>query len=388
MNRLRCAIASSLLVAAVAAVAAGAASAGELNVGVTLSATGPAASIGMPTRNAIALLPRTIAGVKVNYIVLDDATDSTAAVKNVRKLTSEDAVDVLLGSNSTPASLAMVDVAAETGTPLISLAAGKRIIAPMDERRRWAFKTPQNDDLMAGAVVEHMTSRGVKTAAFIGFADAYGEGWWTEFSRAAAARGIRVVASERYGRPDTSVTGQALRILSARPEAVLVGASGTPAALPQKTLVERGYKGLVYHTHGVANPDFLRLGGKDVEGAFLPVGPVVVARQLPDDHPCKKLGLDFVGRYEAAYGQGSASSFAAHAWDAGLLLEAAVPVALRRARPGTREFREALRTALEQVRDLRGTHGVFNMTPSDHLGFDGRARVMAQIRNGTWQIVR
>ncbi len=381
MERPRYAIALALALA-------GKASAADLNVGVTLSATGPAASIGIPTRNTIALLPRTIGNATVSYVVLDDGTDSTTAVKNARKLTSEYAVDVLMGSNSTPASLAMVDVAAETGTPLISLAGGKRIIAPMDERRRWVFKTPQNDDLMAEAIADHMRGRGVKTAAFIGFGDAYGEGWWTEFSKAAEARGIKIVANERYNRADTSVTGQALRIQSTRPDAVLVGASGTPAALPQKTLVERGYKGLVYHTHGVANPDFLRVGGKDVEGAFLPAGPVVVARQLPDDHPCKKLALEFIGRYEAAYGQGTASSFAAHAWDAGLLLQAAVPVALKQARPGTREFREALRTALENVRDLRGTHGVFDMTPTDHLGFDRRARVMAQIRNGTWQIVK
>jgi branched-chain amino acid transport system substrate-binding protein len=365
----------------------GVAGAADLNVGITLSATGPAASIGIPTRNTVALLPASIAGVKVNYIVLDDATDPTTAVKNARKLTSENAVDVLLGSNSTPASLALVDVAAEAGTPLISLAAGKRIIAPMDEKRRWVFKTPQNDDLMASAVVDHMLKRGVRTAAFIGFADAYGDGWWTEFSKAAEAKGIRIVASERYNRPDTSVTGQALKIVSAKPDAVLIGASGTPAALPQKTLVERGYKGLIYHTHGVANPDFLRVGGKDVEGAFLPIGPAVVAKQLPDDHPAKKAAIDFIGRYEAAYGPGSFSSFPSHAWDAALLLQAAVPVALQKARPGTREFREALRAALEGVRELKSTQGVFNITATDHQGLDERARVMAQIRNGTWQIV-
>src|SRR5512142_821975 len=315
MNRVPCAV-------ALVAILAGGARADDLAVGVTLSATGPIASIGIPTRNAIALLPREIGGVKVTYFVLDDGADSTAAVKNARKLTSENRVDVLLGSNSTPASLAMLDVAAETGTPLIALAAGKRIVAPMDEKRRWAFKTPQDDDLMASAVVEHMAAQGVKTAAFIGFADAYGDGWWTEFSKAAAARGIRVAASERYNRTDTSVTGQILRILVAKPDAVLVGASGTPAALPQKTLVERGYRGLVYHTKGVANRDFLGVGGKDVEGAFLAVGPVVVAAQLPDDHPCKKLDLDFIRRYEAAYGPRAGSSFAAHAWDAGLLLQA------------------------------------------------------------------
>jgi branched-chain amino acid transport system substrate-binding protein len=360
----------------------------DVNVGVTICATGPAASLGIPTRNTIALLPSTIGGVKVNYLVLDDATDSTTAVKNARKLTSENAVDVIVGSNSTPASLAMIDVAAETGTPMISLAAGSRIVEPMDEKRRWVFKTPQHDQLMAAAIVEHMASHGIKTAAYIGFADAYGDSWWNEFSKAAAKAGINVVASERYNRPDTSVAGQALKIMSARPDAVLVGASGTPAALPQKTLVERGFKGVVYQTHGVTNPDFLRVGGKDVEGAFLPAGPVVVAAQLPDSHPSKKPGLEFIRAYEAANGPGTASSFGAHAWDAGLLLQAALPAALKVAKPGTKEFRAALRTALEGVKDLHAAHGVYNLTPNDHNGLDERARVMVQIRNGTWQLVK
>ncbi len=383
MIRLRLALA-----ALAAALALPALAANGLTVGFSVCATGPAASLGIPTKNTVALLPPAIAGVPVTYVVLDDATDPTAAVKNARKLTSENAVDVIVGSNSTPASLAMIDVAAESGTPLLSLAAGKSIVAPMDEKRRWIFKTPQNDELMASAVVDHMASKGVKRAAFIGFSDAYGEGWWNEFSRAAKAAGIQIVASERYARPDTSVGGQILKIVVTSPDAVLVGASGTPAALPQKTLVERGYKGLVYHTHGVATADFLRVGGKDVEGAFLPLGPSVVAAQLPADHPSKAVAADFVARYEQAYGPGSFSSFASHAWDAGLLLEAAVPVALRKAKPGTKEFREALRAALESVKELRATQGVFNTTPQDHQGFDRRARVMAQIQGGTWKLVR
>lgn len=381
MNRSRAALAALTLAIAAPAAAA------DLKVGFTVCATGPAASLGIPTKNAVALLPPTIAGVKVDWIVLDDATDPTAAVKNARQLTSEDHVDVVVGSNSTPASLAMIDVLAESGTPMISLAAAKSIIAPMDAKRRWIFKAPQNDELMAGAIVDHMVSKGVKRAAFIGFSDAYGEGWWTEFSKAAQAKGIQVVASERFARPDTSVSGQILKIVATNPDAVLIGASGTPAALPEKTLVERGYRKLVYQTHGVATADFLRVGGKDVEGAYLPVGPVVVAAQLPDSHPSKAVGLDFVGRYEKAYGAGSFSSFAAHAWDAGLLLQAAVPVALKKAKPGTKEFREALRTALEQIHGLKATQGVYDLTPENHQGLDRRARVMVQIQHGAWKLV-
>jgi len=387
MSRFRFASAA-LGLALLAALAPAAPLAADLTVGVTLSATGPLASLGIPTRNTFAILPTTIAGVKVSYVVLDDATDPSTAVKNARKLTSENAVDVLMGSNSTPGCLGMIDVAAETGTPMIALAAGKSIIAPMDEKRRWVFKVPQNDDLMAGALVDHMVSKGVKTVAFIGFSDAYGEGWWGAFSKVAEAKGLKIVASERYNRPDTSVTGQILKVVAAKPDAVLIGASGTPAVLPQKTLVERGYKGLVYHTHGVVNADFLRVGGKDVEGAYLPIGPAMVAKQLPDGHPSKKVALDFFAKYEGTYGAGTGNSFTAHAWDAYLLLEAAVPVALKKARPGTKEFRAALRDALENVKNLAATQGVFNVTPSDHQGFDERARAMARIENGTWKVLR
>ena len=260
----------------------------DINVGVTVSATGPAASLGIPEKNTVALMPKTIAGQKVNYIVLDDASDTTAAVANTRKLIADSKVDVLLGSTTTPNSLAMIDVAAEAGVPMISMAASARIIEPMDGKKRWVFKTPQNDIMMSLAIAEHMAAAGVKTVGFIGFSDAYGEGWYQEFSKAAALKKLQIVANERYARPDTSVTGQVLKLMAAKPDAVLVAGSGTPAALPQKTLKERGYAGRYYQTHGVANADFLRVGGKDVEGTFLPSGPVLVADQLPASNPVKK----------------------------------------------------------------------------------------------------
>jgi branched-chain amino acid transport system substrate-binding protein len=372
------------LLAPLAALGATQVAAQDIKVGVTLSATGPAASLGIPERNTFALVPQTIAGRKVQYIVLDDASDTTTAVKNARKLISEDRVDVLVGSTITPNSLAMIDVAAESETPMISLAASSRIVDPVDAKRRWVFKTPQNDQQMAVVIVGHMLGKGIKTVGFIGFADAYGEGWWNEFSKIAEARGLKIVASERYQRTDTSVTGQILKIMSANPDAVLIAGSGTPAALPQKTLKERGYKGQIYQTHGVANRDFVRVCGKDCEGTWLPAGPVLVARQLPADHPVRKSALAYVEAYEKVHGKDSVSTFGAHAWDAVVLLQAAIPVALKKAQPGTKEFRAALRDALEGVKDAAGAHGVFNMSPTDHLGLDQRAAVMVQIVNGDW----
>ena len=368
-----------------AALAMATAAYADINVGVTVSATGPAASLGIPEKNTIALMPTTIAGQKINYIVLDDASDTTAAVTNARKLINEYKVDVLLGSTTTPNSLAMIDVAAESQTPMISMAASARIVEPQDAKKRWVFKTPQNDIMMSLAIVSHMADSGIKSVGFIGFSDAYGEGWYQEFSKIAALKSIQIIANERYNRTDTSVTGQVLKIVAAKPDAVLIAASGTPAVLPQRALKERGYTGKFYQTHGVANNDFLRVGGKDVEGTFLPSGPVLVAAQLPANHPLKKSSADYVARYEKANGAGSVSTFGGHAWDAGKLMEAAVGPALKKAKPGTAEFRAALRDALESVKEVAGAHGVFNMSPTDHLGLDQRARVMVKIEGGAWK---
>ncbi|WP_431265722.1 ABC transporter substrate-binding protein [Roseateles chitinivorans] len=357
----------------------------DINVGVTVSATGPAASLGIPEKNTFSLMPKTIAGQKVNYIILDDASDTTTAVANTRKLITEHKVDVVVGSTVTPNSLAMIDAVSEAQVPMISMAASARIVEPMDAKKKWVFKTPQNDIMMALAIAGHMQAQGVKTVAYIGFADAYGEGWYGEFNKVAASKGLSIVANERYNRTDTSVTGQVLKIMAAKPDAVLVGGSGTPAALPQKTLKERGFQGKYYQTHGVANNDFLRVGGKDVEGTFLPSGPVLVVDQLPADHPAKKSAKTYVTAYEGAYGKGSVSTFGGHAWDAGLLLQAAIPEAIKKAQPGTPQFRAALRDALEGVKELPAAHGVFTMSPNDHLGLDQRARVMVKIENGAWK---
>jgi branched-chain amino acid transport system substrate-binding protein len=271
---------------------------------------------------------------------------------------------------------------------MIALAASARIVEPMDAKRKWVFKTPPHDTQMATAILEHMTSNNIRAAAYIGFADAYGEAWWNQFARLAQVRKVKLVASERFNRTDTTVTGQVRKILAARPDAVLIGGAGTPAILPQRALKENGFTGIIYQTHAVANNDFLRVCGQDCEGTVLPAGPMLVAAQLPADNPVRQPALDYVSRYEAVHGKGSVSAFGAYAWDAGLLFANAVPTALKKAQPGTREFRAALRAALETTRDLAGAHGVFNTSPNDHLGLDQRARVNVVVKDGTWQLAR
>jgi branched-chain amino acid transport system substrate-binding protein len=359
----------------------------QIKVGVSISTTGPAASLGIPSKNTVALFPTEIAGQKVQYIVLDDASDATQAVKNARKLISEDKVDLLIGSSVSPPSLAMLEVAAETETPMISIAGAARIVEPMDGKRRWVFKTTQHDGQMMAAITQHMSDNGVKTMGFISFSDAYGEGWYGETVKLAPLRKIKLVANERFARTDTSVTGQVLKLMAANPDAILIVGAGTPAALPQKALRERGYKGRIYQTHGVANSDFLRVCGADCDGTFLPVGPMLVASQLPDTNPVKKSALTYVSKYSAAYGKENVSTFGGHAWDASLLMQEAAKSAVAKAAPGTKEFRAALRDGLENVKNLPVSHGIVNMSPTNHQGLDQRSRVMVRIEKGNWKYV-
>ena len=376
----------SLALAVAALFLAGAAHA-QLKVGIVVAATGPAASLGIPQKNTATLLPKEIAGQKVEYVVLDDASDTTTAVKNIKKLIDEEHVDVVIGSSTTPNAIAMTDPAVESETPVISLAAAAALITPMDARKRWIFKTPQNDSLMAGAVVDNMAAAKISTIAIIALSDSYGQNWINETTRLATEKGIKIVATESYQPNDASVTGQVLRVAAAKPDAILIASRGTPAVLPAKALKERGYKGPIYQTHGVANNDFLRVGGKDVDGSIVPVGPVLVASQLPDSNTSKKLALEYTRLYEQAYGPGSVATFGAHLWDASLLLQAALPAALAKAKPGTKEFRVALRDSLENVKNLTITQGVMNMTAADHSGLDQRSRVMVVVEDGKWKLM-
>jgi branched-chain amino acid transport system substrate-binding protein len=315
---------------------------------------------------------------------MDDGTDPTNAVKNARKLISEDKVDLIIGSSSVPAATAITDVAAELKTPQIALSP----VGGAASKNPWVFSIPQPASIMMGAVADNMKANGVKAVGYIGFADSWGDLVLNGVKPHLDAAGIKVVAEERYGRLDTSVAGQVLKVLAANPDAVIVGGSGTPGALPNVTLAERGYKGRVYHNHGVINKDFLRVGGKSLDGAFAPTGPVMVAEQLPDANPIKKVSLDFTKAYEAAYGAGTRNAFSAYSYDAYLLADHAVEAAMKKAKPGTPEFRQALRDSLEATKNVVGTHGVYSMSATDHAGVDKRAVVLVRVENGDWKLVK
>jgi branched-chain amino acid transport system substrate-binding protein len=358
----------------------------QVRIGVITSATGPTAVVGIPQKNTVALLPRQIAGQDVEYTYFDDASDSTQTIALLKKLLNEQHVDAVIGPSGSPNALGALQFIAETKTPMLAPVGTAAVVLPMDEQKRWVFKTTQNDDLICQALVAHMVKKGVKTVGFIGLADAYGESWHRTFAPMAEKAGLKLVADERYARTDQSVIGQAAKILAANPDAVLVGAAGGPTVLPHTTLVERGYRGAIYQTHGAATPDFIRLGGKNVEGAVMAASLMLVLDEIPDSHPSKALARQYIADYEKQYGTRPAT-FGANVYDAGLLLQRAVPVALKKARPGTVEFRSALRDALESTHELVATQGVYNMTAADHSGFDQRGRVLMTLKDGRWRLL-
>ena len=353
----------------------------DIDIGIILGTTGPTASAGLPYKSVFSNLPDTVAGQKVRYIMVDDAGDPTTTVKDGRKLIGEDKVDLLIGSTSTPTCLALVDVAVESKVPQICLSP---IVVPAS-KQPWIFTVPQQVPVMLSALVDDMKARGVKTLGYIGFADGWGDLCLQTIEKLAGEAGIKVIASERYNRADTSVTGQALKIAAANPDAVFIGATASPATLPQLALLERGYKGQIYHTHGIIGPDFLRVGGKSVEGAIAPSGPLIVADQLPDSNPIKGVSLAFFKNYEGKYPQ-VRNGFAGYAYDTFLLVQAAIPGALAKAAPGTPEFRQAMRDSLEAIKELVGTQAIYSMSPQDHNGVDKRARVLVRVQDGEFRL--
>jgi branched-chain amino acid transport system substrate-binding protein len=370
------------LVAAAATLLASAAALADINIGVSLSLTGPGSGLGIPMQNQFKTWPQTIAGEKVNLIILDDATDPGKGVNNARRFVTEDKVDLIIGSCITAVAAAMAPVAVEAKT--VQLAASPVGLPPGQDS--WLFRLPQGNDVMAHAVVGHMKRLGVKTVGFLGYTDAYGEQWLKAFEAEGNKAGIKIVASERFARTDTSVTPQALKLTSANPDAMLIVASGSGAAMPHKAIVERGYKGKIYQTHAAATMDLMRIGGKDVEGAYVVSGPAMVGAQLADNHPSKKVAMDFLAGYEKAYGAGSANQFAGHAYDAKIVLEKVIPMAKAKAKPGTPEFRAALKDAMETMGRTVFSHGVMNWTKDDHWGYTMETGVMLKVADGKFVV--
>ena len=352
----------------------------EITIGISISTTGPAAALGIPERNALEFVPKEIGGVPLKVIVLDDGGDPTNATTNARRFVTESKADIIMGSSTTPPTIAVSNVANEAGIPHFGLSPFP--ITP--ERAKWSVDMPQPVPIMGKVLYEHMKAHGIKTVGYIGYSDSYGDLWFNDFKNQAIPMGMTLVDEERFARPDTSVAGQVLKLVAANPDAILVGASGTAAALPQTALRERGYKGLIYQTHGAASMDFIRIGGAAAEGVIMASGPVMNPEGQPDSALTKKPGLALNTVYEAKYGPNSRSQFAGHSYDAFEVLKRVIPTALKTAKPGTPEFREAIRQAFLSEREIAASQGVYNWTEKDRSGLDDRARILLTVKGGKY----
>ena len=359
----------------------------DVTVGIIVSATGPAAALGIPQRNVVALVPAEMAGQPVHTILIDDASDATAAVRAVHKLLDEDRVDVILGPSNSANSLAVIPFAAAAGTPIVTLAGCAACVEPMEGAHQWAFKLTPNDRPIMDVLTAHMARAGVKTLGDFAFANAFGDAFAAAMDVSARQRGIDPVINVRYSPADTSVGPQALRLMAAKPDAVFIAGSGSPAVTPILDLRRRGYTGPVYGNPGAASRDVLRLGGAAVEGLILAASPFFVAEQLPDTDPVKPVALAFDQAYEARYGEATRSQTGATMWDAFLFLGKAVPTALTAGQPGTPAFRNALRDAMEHASFL-GAEGPYAMTPTDHSGGAESLLVLAEVKDGAWHLVK
>jgi branched-chain amino acid transport system substrate-binding protein len=352
----------------------------EIVIGISISTTGPAAALGIPERNSLDFVPKEIGGVPLKVIVLDDGGDPTNATTNARRFVTESKADIIMGSSTTPPSIAVSNVANEAGIPHLGLAPFP--ITP--ERAKWSVDMPQPVPIMGKVLYAHMKAHNIKTVGYIGYSDSYGDLWFNDFKNQGVPMGMTVADEERFARPDTSVTGQVLKLLAANPDAILIGASGTAAALPQTELRDRGYKGLIYQTHGAASMDFIRIAGKAAEGVIMASGPVMSPETQPDSALTKKPGLALVTAYEAKYGPNSRSQFAGHSYDAFEVLKRVIPTALKTAKPGTPEFREAIRQAFLTEREIAASQGVYNFTEKDRYGLDDRSRIILTVKDGKY----
>jgi branched-chain amino acid transport system substrate-binding protein len=359
----------------------------DLTVGFVTSLSGPGASIGIPYEKGVLAghaYAAKVGDVNIKLIRLDDASDPSAATRNARKLIEEEKVDVLMGTSGVPGTIAMAVVAAETKTPMISLTPSSQ---PQSPNGQWLISIPQPPSLMVAVVVDRMKRAGVKKAAYIGFSDSWGDLVYDGLMKNVAGSAIQVVTNERYARADTSVAGQTLKIIAAHPDAVITGGSGTPGALPYLALAERGFKGGLYGTPALINPDFIRVGGQSVEGVICSTGPVIVAEQLPDSNPTKKVSLAFRDIYQKTSNAPTSDAFSAYSFDAWLVLLDAAKRAMAKAQPGTSEFHEAFKDAMLNTKEVVGTHGVYNFKPGSFYGVDERALVIVQLDHGKWKFL-
>lgn len=364
----------------------------EYRIGFVAAITGPASSLGVPERDVAVLIQKELdaaggvtdpAGQKrpVRIIIHDDQSKADETVKAVKKLIADDRVHVVIASSQSPTSLAVVPIVTEARVPMISMASSHAIVTPVRDRY-WVFKTPQSNIHVAVHQVKYLQAKGLRKIASLYVNDAFGEDSRRGLAETLKGTGIEVVYEDKFEHADKDMTPQLTRVRASGAQALVVHAIPPAASIITRNFRDLGLTIPLIHNHGVGNKPFIDLAGGAAEGVIFPIGKMLVAEELPDADPQKRVLLDFVAWYEKGTGK-PRSTFAGHAWDA---LRMVLPILARLPAGATLEqARAQIRDELERTRNFVGTGGIFNMSPEDHVGLDERSMVLVRIEGGRWK---
>lgn len=352
-------------------------------VGAIFAVTGRASFLGEPEKKTAEMMAEQINkagginGHPLELVIYDDEGDATKCNVAMKKLISQDKVPVVIGPSTSGTSLAIVSVANKARVPLISCAASKKIVMPV-EKRHWVFKVPGSDIHVAQRIFAHMKSKGITKVGIMTGTTGFGASGREELLAWAPKFGISIVADERYGPKDTDLTAQLTKIRASSAQAVVNWSIGPTQVLAVKNWRALGMDNLpLYQSHGFGSRKNIQLCGKDAEGVLCPLGRVNIGRLLPDGHVQKKVIMDYITCYEKKYHE-PISSFGGHASDA---LSIAVK-ALKAVGPD----RAKIRDYIENLTGFVGQHGVFNFSPKDHNGLSKDDLEMVVVKNGDWAI--
>ncbi|MFP3998820.1 MAG: ABC transporter substrate-binding protein [Desulfobacterales bacterium] len=360
-----------------------AAEAGEktYKIGGVFSVTGPASFLGDPEKKSMELAIDEINesggvdGRKLEAEIYDTEGDPSKTVTSVTKLINKDRATAIIGPSLTPTTLAVVPMVERAKLPFVSCAAGNKIVEPV---KPWVFKTAQSDIQAVASIYEHIKQRDIKKVAIITVANAFGESGKEQLIEQASDFGLTVVRSESFGAGDSDMTAQLTKIRREDPGAIICWGTNPGPAVVAKNVKQLELEIPLYQSHGVASPKFIELAEDAAEGIFLPTGKILVAEQLPEDDPQKKVLSRYIEAYESRYDE-TVSGFGGYAYDAIYLLAEAMK--------GTDGDKEKIRENLENISDHAGISGVFNFSKTDHNGLDPSAFVMVRIKDGKWELV-
>ena len=362
----------------------GAVAAEPIKIGSVLSVTGPAAFLGEPELQTLQMYIEEVnknggvIGRPLQLVHYDDGSDANKANGFTKRLIDDDKVDVVIGGTTTGATMSMVPVIERAGIPFISLAGAVVVVEPV---KKFTFKVSHTDRMAAEKIYEDMKKRGITKVGLFSETSGFGQSGRKESEAMAAKMGITLVANETFGPKDTDMIPQLTKIKNAPGiQAVYIFGLGQGPAIATKNYKQLGITLPLYHSHGVASEEFIKLAGPAAEGARLPAAALLVADKLPANDPQKQVVMAYTKAFNAKW-KTDVSTFGGHAYDALMLVTNAIK------KTGLTD-KAAVRDAIEATRGYVGTGGLVNMSATDHMGLDLSAFRLLEVKKGDWSLIQ